>query len=205
GAAQRAPQVDPVEHTPHVGPVQRAPQRSTVVYTVRSGDTVSELAARYDTTVRAIVNANDLNSRALIRIGQTLRIPSGTSGSSSSGSRSSAGGSPARTGSASAYTVRSGDTVSGIAARHDTTVRAIIHANDLNSRALIRIGQTLRIPGSSSSSSSGSSSSGGSSSAGGSAAGSSSSSTYTVRSGDTVSGIAARHDTTVRAIINAND
>src|SRR5699024_3819840 len=163
GAAQRAPQVDPVQHTPHVGPVQRAPQRSSVVYTVRSGDTVSGIAARYDTTVRAIVNANDLNSQALIRIGQTLRIPSrssssdsSSSGSSSSGGSSSAGGSAASSSSASTYTVRSGDTVSGIAARHDTTVRAIINANDLNSHALIRLGQTPRIPGSSSSSSSGS-------------------------------------------------
>src|SRR5699024_1807605 len=148
GAAQRAPQVDPVQHTPHVGPVQRSPQRSSVVYTVRSGDTVSELAHRSATTVPAIVNANVLNSQALIRIGQTLRIPSGSSsgGSSSSGGTSSAGGSAASSSSSSTYTVRSGATVSGIAARYDTTVRAIINANDLDSRALIRIGHALPLP-----------------------------------------------------------
>ncbi len=177
--------------------VERAPQRSSVAYTVRAGDTVSALAHRYDTTVRAIVNANDLNSQALIRIGQTLRIPAdGASSGASSPSSSSSGGS-----SDGSYRVRSGDTVSGIAHRYDTTVRAIINANDLGSNAMIRIGQSLRIPGQSSSSNS--SSSGSSSNAGGSTSGSGGS--YTVRSGDTVSGIAHRYDTTVRAIINAND
>src|SRR5699024_5392 len=92
GAVERTPHVAPAERSPHVGPVERAPQRSTVVYTVRSGDTVSGIAARYDTTVRAIIDANDLDSRALIRIGQTLRIP-GSGGSSSSSQ--AAGGSSA--------------------------------------------------------------------------------------------------------------
>ena len=40
-----------------------------------SGDTVSALATRYGTTVAAIVSANGLDSRATIRIGQTLSIP----------------------------------------------------------------------------------------------------------------------------------
>src|SRR5699024_6144959 len=145
GAVERTPHVAPAERSPHVGPVERAPQRSTVVYPVRSGDTVSGIAARYDTTVRAIIDANDLDSRALIRIGQTLRIP-GSGGSSSSSQ--AAGGSSASTGSSSSssssssatsssapsYKVHSGETVSGIAARHDTTVRAIINANDMYSR-----------------------------------------------------------------------
>jgi len=201
GAVERTPHVAPAERSPHVGPVERAPQRSTVVYTVRSGDTVSGIAARYDTTVRAIIDANDLDSRALIRIGQTLRIPSDNGSGSGSSSSSSSNSS------ASSYKVRSGDTVSGIAAGYDTTVRAIIDANDLDSRALIRIGQTLRIPGSGGSSSSSQAAGGSSASTGSSSSTSSSSSatSYKVRSGDTVSGIAARHDTTVRAIINAND
>ena len=207
GAVERTPHVAPAERSPHVGPVERAPQRSTVVYTVRSGDTVSGIAARYDTTVRAIIDANDLDSRALIRIGQTLRIPSDNgsgSGSSSSSSSSS---------SATSYKVRSGDTVSGIAARHDTTVRAIINANDLDSRALIRIGQTLRIPsdngsGGSSSSGGGSSSSqsaGGSSASTGSSSSSSESVSHKVRAGDTVSSIAAQYGSSVSDIVEAND
>jgi LysM repeat protein len=87
--------------------------------------------------------------------------------------------------------VASGDTVSRIAARHGTTVAAIVAANGLDGRAFIRVGQSLTVPG-----------------AGGSAspapAAPARSATYTVASGDTVSAIAARHGTTVAAIVAAN-
>ncbi|UFU04821.1 LysM peptidoglycan-binding domain-containing protein [Ruania halotolerans] len=199
-------------HSVGVASVDRAP--SDTIYTVRAGDTVSHLALRYDTTVRAIVNANDLGSRAIIRIGQTLRIPgsgSSSSGSStgSSSSSSNSSGSSSSSSNGATYRVRAGDTVSGIAARHDSSVRAIINANNLNSNALIRIGQTLRIPGSNSSSSgsstSNSSGSGSSQSSNSSSGSSTTASSYRVRAGDTVSGIAARHGSSVRAIINANN
>ncbi len=42
--------------------------------------------------------------------------------------------------------VQRGDTLSGLAQRHDTSVRALREANDLNSD-LLRIGQNLRLPG----------------------------------------------------------
>src|SRR5699024_7221809 len=132
---------------------------SATSYKVRSGDTVSGIAARHDTTVRAIINANDLDSRALIRIGQTLRIPSdngsGGSSSSSGGSSSSqsAGGRPASPGSSSSSSesfsrkLRAGDPVSSIAAQYGSSVSDIVEANDLGANAVIRIGQTLRVPG----------------------------------------------------------
>lgn len=166
-------------------------------YTVRSGDTLSGIAAKHDTTVARITALNDLTS-SVIYPGQRLTLSGSGSGGSSSSSSSSSGGSSSS--SSGRYTVRSGDTVSGIAARFDVSVAAIIEANDLDSRALIRIGQVLKVPGAgsgSSSSSSHSSSSGSSSSSG--------TSRYTVRSGDTLSGIAARHDTTVARITKLND
>ncbi|HLS50181.1 MAG TPA: transglycosylase SLT domain-containing protein [Actinomycetaceae bacterium] len=50
-----------------------------------SGDTVSALAARYGTTVQAIISANNLNSRALIIVGQRLTIPATVTPVSNSG------------------------------------------------------------------------------------------------------------------------
>lgn len=43
-------------------------------------------------------------------------------------------------------TVQSGDTLSGLAQRHDTSVRALREANQLNGD-LLRVGQSLRLPG----------------------------------------------------------
>jgi LysM repeat protein len=45
------------------------------------------------------------------------------------------------------YTVRPGDTLAEIAARHKTTVPALAKANDLDSPNLVVIGDTLRLPG----------------------------------------------------------
>ncbi|MBZ2195631.1 LysM peptidoglycan-binding domain-containing protein [Ruania sp. N2-46] len=182
-----------------VAPAPRAAGDS--LYTVRAGDTVGHLALRFDVPVSAIVSANGLNSRAIIRIGQTLTIPGASTGSSSSAPSSRAPAAPVTSG-GSSYTVTSGDTVSRIAARHGTTVSAIVSANGLDSRALIRIGQTLTIPGS------GASSGGASSTPAAAptraAPAPSGGSSHTVRSGETVSGIASRYGTTASAIVSAN-
>lgn len=53
--------------------------------------------------------------------------------------------SPAPTGSQT-YTVRSGDTLSGIAARFGTTVKILVELNDIADPRLIRVGQVLIIP-----------------------------------------------------------
>lgn len=111
-------------------------------HTVRAGETVSGIAARAGTSVAAIIAANHLRADGLIIEGQTLAIP-GTA-TTSPRPRASA---PGRT-----YTVRAGDTVSAVAARFGTSVSAVVSANGLGANAMIRIGQQLRIGGTSSSS-----------------------------------------------------
>ncbi len=49
-------------------------------------------------------------------------------------------------GGANVYLVRTGDTLSTIASRHQVTVEAIARANGLGDRDFIRVGQTLRLP-----------------------------------------------------------
>ena len=44
------------------------------------------------------------------------------------------------------YTVRSGDTLSGIASAHDVPLRSLMNANGLSSSSLLRAGQVLKIP-----------------------------------------------------------
>lgn len=48
-------------------------------YIVRAGDTLSSIAARFGTTVTAIMEANDLTNPDLIFVGQVLIIPSSDS------------------------------------------------------------------------------------------------------------------------------
>ena len=94
--------------------------------------------------------------------------------------------------SAATYTVKSGDTLSGIAKQYGTTYTAIMNLNGLKS-TFISIGQKLQVSGTASTSSLTSSS-----------ATNTSSTTYTVKSGDTLSGIAKQYGTTYTAIMNLN-
>ncbi len=100
-------------------------------YTVRRGDTLSQIAQRYNTTVSAVQRANGLSS-SRIRVGQRLSIPSGyVHPPSVYGFR---------------YTVRSGDTLSEIADRYGVPVRTLISVNGLDSANRIYVGQRLYIP-----------------------------------------------------------
>ncbi len=138
-------------------PVPRRPPRpsapapaasgTTTRHLVVSGDTVSRLASRYGTTVAAIVAANGLDSRALIRVGQTLTIPGATGAPAPAPAPAAAPAPAPASGTTTRHLVVSGDTVSRLASRYGTTVAAIVAANGLDSRALIRVGQTLTIPG----------------------------------------------------------
>ena len=142
-------------------------------YVVQPGDTVSHIALRTSTSVRQIVAANNLDSRATIRIGQVLTIPAASA--------------PLR------HTVVRGDTVWDLARAHGTTVAAIVAANGLDSRATIRIGQVLTIPGAATSTP-----------AGAAASNPNPATRHTVVRGDTVWDLARAHGTTVTAIVAAN-
>jgi LysM repeat protein len=152
------------------------------VHVVQRGETLSSIATRYGTTVNAIVRTNGLSNPNYVYAGQRLTIPAGGSGATGA---VAAGGT---------YTIRSGDTLSSIAARHGTTVTAVVRANGLTNANHIYPGQRLIIPGgvgSSAGSSAGSSSSGGGQ-------------LYTVQRGDTLASIAYRYGTTAWAIASAN-
>ncbi|SEM17757.1 LysM repeat-containing protein [Blastococcus sp. DSM 46786] len=111
-------------------------------HTVRSGDTLSKLAAGHGTTWRSIHDANrdaigaDPN---VLRVGQVLTI--GGSGAAPAAAPAPAAGS---------YVVVAGDTLAGIAARHGTTWQDL-HALNLGvigpNANVLRVGQVLAVSG----------------------------------------------------------
>lgn len=105
---------------------------ATQTYTVRSGDTLSGIAARYGTTWQHLQQLNGLADPNRIYVGQVLKV---------TGSAPAAAPAPA----ARTYTVRPGDTLSGIAARYGTTWQHLQQINGIRNANLIRVGQVLRI------------------------------------------------------------
>ena len=123
-------------------PVSNLPQRAFIYHRVRSGQTLSTIARRYRTSVRAIMRANNLRS-SLIRAGKRLKIP--TRGYVTSTASVSPGKVQPAPSSGTHY-VRKGDSLWIIANRYGTTVKKILTLNNLASNRL-HIGQTLKIPG----------------------------------------------------------
>ena len=111
-------------------------------YIVRSGDTLGQIAARTGTSITELRRANQLQGD-LIRVGQTLRIPS-ADGSIGEPVMATAA---ARTQEIE-YRVRQGDNLWSIARRHNMRVAAITAANGITAETVLQPGQTLRLPGS---------------------------------------------------------
>lgn len=103
---------------------QNAIQPATTTYTVRSGDSLSAIAAKFGTTVSALQSANNIHNANLIYPGQVLKV-SGQATTSNT------------------YTVRSGDNLSTIASRLGTTVAHLQSVNGIRNANLIYSGQNV--------------------------------------------------------------
>lgn len=177
--------------------IQDGADGERIVYVVKNGDYLGRIASRNRCTVAQIKRWNGLKSNN-IRVGQRLVIYRGGGGpSTSSASSSTSTAKPASSSTSTSstptgtYTVKSGDTLSGIAARHGVTVNQLKQWNGLTSNN-IRVGQKLKLNSSSSASSASASSSG-------------DYSTYTVKSGDSLYSIAKNYSgVSAQDIMNFN-
>lgn len=123
------------------------PTEERVLYVrhrVRSGDTLYDLARRYDVSVAAIQQANEMGRRTMIREGKELVIPTVAAGRYAN-QRIAAGGGQAPTGQAMQYAVRRGDTLSQVAGRYNTTSAAIAAVSGISVSAVLHPGDRLTV------------------------------------------------------------
>ncbi len=116
------------------------PPSGRVTYKVKSGDTLSSIAAKYGVTWQALADANKLTSRSTLRIGQELVIPV-------AGSAAQPAPTAAPSGAGTKYKVKSGDSLSSIATQFGITWQVLAAANGLTAQSRLSVGQELTIPG----------------------------------------------------------
>ena len=97
-----------------------------VTYTVKSGDTLSEIATKYGTTYQEIAGLNGIANPNKIYVGQVLKIK--TNGTTTK-----------------TYTVKSGDTLSKIAKKYGTTYQKLAEINGIANPNKIYPGQIIKI------------------------------------------------------------
>ncbi len=172
-----------LDEIPSYTPPPAAPHTKYRYHRVRRGETISTIARRYRSSIKAIARANRLNKRYTIRSGQTLKIPTKYY-SESSASESS----PRRrvsSGKTVVHTVRAGDSLWVLARKYGTTTKTIRRLNGLSNSNLY-IGQKLKISSSDSE------------------AASSGTRKYKVRSGDSPFSIAKKHNMSLERFLKLN-
>ncbi len=102
-----------------------------ITHHVSSGETLTSLSRRYNTTVTAITKANEAKLRHGLQTGQELIIPAGPTPETLEG--------------VVVHEVESGETLIGLSRKYNTTVEAIIEYNKRKLKHGLQVGQKLSI------------------------------------------------------------
>lgn len=107
----------------------------TKTYIVKSGDTLSSIATRFNTTYQDLARINNIASPYVIYPNQVIKIKGDNTVANNTSN------------SATTYVVKSGDTLSGIANKYGMTTSQIASLNGIANWNYIYIGQVLKVNG----------------------------------------------------------
>ena len=137
-----------VSHTPTSTlvptPVTPSPTPTPLIHVVKSGETLLQIAAYYDVTLKELMQANALDEEAArrLRVGQEIIIP-GPVNASAVMTREATKAVPTRR---IIHTVQPGDTLISIAVHYGADLDAIIAANPGINPDLIYVSQQIVVP-----------------------------------------------------------
>jgi soluble lytic murein transglycosylase-like protein len=137
-----------------------APASAEVAHTVQPGETLWSIAAANNLTTRTVAAYNGLSEDAQVVLGSTIRVPTTVEGyaalqnaglvaapaapAAPAAAPAPAAAAPAVQG---AYTVRPGDTLSGLAAGAGVSTEAMAAMNGLDPNGVLVSGTVIKLPG----------------------------------------------------------
>jgi LysM repeat protein len=142
--------------------IPASPASAAVPHTVQPGETLWSIAAANNLTTRTVAAYNGLSEDAQVVLGSTINIPTTVEGYAAlqqaglapadPAQATAPAAAPAATTAAApapqgAYTVRPGDTLSGLAAQTGVSVEAMAAMNGLDPNGYLLTGTVLKLPG----------------------------------------------------------
>ncbi|MEN3185410.1 MAG: LysM peptidoglycan-binding domain-containing protein [Atribacterota bacterium] len=118
--------------------VSRGSATQYATYCIQPGDTLWVLARRFQVSVSTLAEANGLTEKSILRVGQTIKIPSSDGRVLASGSAENY----------EIYRIQPGDTLWSLSRRFRIAVDVLAKANGLNQKSVLRVGQAIKIPSS---------------------------------------------------------
>lgn len=116
-----------IDGTPTPDPIPEPEEVIGETYTVVSGDTLSGIAAKFNTTYQELARINNIANPNLIFPGQIIKLSSQTVTDENT------------------YIVKSGDTLSGIAEVYNTSYKKLAEINGIKDPNLIFPGQAIKL------------------------------------------------------------
>lgn len=101
-------------------------------YVVKKGDTLYSISKQYKITLNQLRDANKLKESDVIKVGQTLIIPDGSSSAQVVNNTKE-------------YVVVKGDTLYGIAKKNNMSLSELLSLNNLTQESVIKVGQKLKV------------------------------------------------------------
>ena len=134
---------------PTPAPVTEEPAVASEIqeYRVQAGDSLNAIAARFSVSVSRLQEFNNISNPNMIRVGQLIRIPASDSGPTVSVPAPEPTPEPEPEPEPEVeYRIQSGDTLLRIGAKFGVSASLIQSFNGISNPNLIRVGQLLRIP-----------------------------------------------------------
>lgn len=163
----------------------RQPALELVNYKVKRGEYLKLIAERYGISHNDLADMNDLSATASLAVGQTIKVPQQKTGGAERGNNERVNAESSTKVATASYTVKSGDTLSKIANRFDSSNEDIAKLNKFSASTMVRVGQVITVPEVNVEPEKPSS--------------------YQVQSGDTLTAVAAKFDMTPQALASLND
>ncbi|MDQ0801653.1 LysM peptidoglycan-binding domain-containing protein [Arthrobacter sp. SLBN-112] len=184
-------------------PAQPAPPAE---YTIVRGDTVSAIAGRFGLDTGEILRLNNLQPNTIIYPGQKIKLSgSAAPAAPAPAPAAQAPSAPAAPGGAT-YTVKPGDTLGAIAARHNVGLSDVFAWNNLSMRSIIYPGQKIKVSAGDAAPAPAAPAPAAPAAPAPALAVTSAPATgsYTIKAGDTLSAIASRHGVKLSDLLSAN-